>query len=245
MNRLRVEVFRCCPVSFAGIVFQACSFNRSDISPFRINNLRAARHRLSHTPATWARFARSLFHSALCSLTRTCVRRNCVRPLCRPSAGRFDSYSAHQPSLAWRVRAASHCWFHRAREAFSRRQAGLTIRRAWIWRLASLRLSPGTPSSNRMSSESKGDLTELTNSGGEQKYATPAMANGRIAIRAEHDLVAIGDARDYQTMGRHRALTAYGSRRRLLFFASSWRTAASVARAAAVSTVRVAGFPFG
>jgi hypothetical protein len=30
--------------------FQACSFNHSDISPFRINDLRAVSIRLSHTP---------------------------------------------------------------------------------------------------------------------------------------------------------------------------------------------------
>jgi hypothetical protein len=47
---------------------------------FRINGLRAVRHRLSHTPARSERLARSPFHSAVCSLTRTCVRGNCVRP---------------------------------------------------------------------------------------------------------------------------------------------------------------------
>jgi hypothetical protein len=33
----------------ARFAFQACSFNHSDISPFRINDLRAACDRLSHT----------------------------------------------------------------------------------------------------------------------------------------------------------------------------------------------------
>jgi len=47
---------------------------------FRINGLRAVRQRLSHTLARSERFARSRFPSGVCSLTRTCVRRNGVRP---------------------------------------------------------------------------------------------------------------------------------------------------------------------
>jgi hypothetical protein len=42
LNQLREEVLRYHSVQLAGVVFQACSFNHSDISPFRINNLRAA-----------------------------------------------------------------------------------------------------------------------------------------------------------------------------------------------------------
>jgi len=41
LNRLCEEMFRCCSMQLAGVVFQACSFNHSDISPFRINALRA------------------------------------------------------------------------------------------------------------------------------------------------------------------------------------------------------------
>ena len=40
LNRLCEEMFRCCSMQLAGIVFQACSIDHSDISPFRINNLR-------------------------------------------------------------------------------------------------------------------------------------------------------------------------------------------------------------
>ena len=40
LNRLREEMFRYYSMQLAGIVFQACSFNHSDISPFRINDLR-------------------------------------------------------------------------------------------------------------------------------------------------------------------------------------------------------------
>ena len=43
LNRLRDEVFRCRSVSLAGVAFQACLIDHSDISPFRINNLQ---HRL-------------------------------------------------------------------------------------------------------------------------------------------------------------------------------------------------------
>ena len=40
MNRLREEMFRYHSMQLAGFVFQACSIDHSDISPFRINNLR-------------------------------------------------------------------------------------------------------------------------------------------------------------------------------------------------------------
>jgi len=40
LNRLCKEVFRCHSVSLAGFAFQACSIDHSDISPFRINDLR-------------------------------------------------------------------------------------------------------------------------------------------------------------------------------------------------------------
>jgi hypothetical protein len=33
LNRLCEEMFRCCSMQLAGVVFQACSFNHSDISP--------------------------------------------------------------------------------------------------------------------------------------------------------------------------------------------------------------------
>jgi hypothetical protein len=38
LKRLREEVFQNHSVSVARIAFQACSFNHSDISPFRINS---------------------------------------------------------------------------------------------------------------------------------------------------------------------------------------------------------------
>ena len=47
--------------------FQACSFNHSDISPFRINNLRAALNKLSHTPSAIAALTRSHSFLVTCS----------------------------------------------------------------------------------------------------------------------------------------------------------------------------------
>ena len=42
LNRLREEVFWRCSVRVAEIALQACSFNHSDISPFRVNDLRGS-----------------------------------------------------------------------------------------------------------------------------------------------------------------------------------------------------------
>ena len=50
LNRLRVEMFRYYSMQLAGIVFQACSFNHSDISPFRINDLRAVQNSVAQNP---------------------------------------------------------------------------------------------------------------------------------------------------------------------------------------------------
>jgi hypothetical protein len=44
LNRLREEVFRYHLVCLAETVFQACSIDHCDISPFRINDLRAVRN---------------------------------------------------------------------------------------------------------------------------------------------------------------------------------------------------------
>ena len=41
LKGLREEMFRCHSMRLAGIAFQGCSFNHSDISPFRIIDLRA------------------------------------------------------------------------------------------------------------------------------------------------------------------------------------------------------------
>jgi len=46
-------MFRYHSMRLAGVVFQACSFNHSDISPFKINDLRAA----------WNSVAQNLLHA--------------------------------------------------------------------------------------------------------------------------------------------------------------------------------------
>ena len=61
--------------------FQACSFNHSDISPFRINKLRAVGQRLSHTRATSQRFRPVRLQSVVLSGTTTGAAGNCVRRL--------------------------------------------------------------------------------------------------------------------------------------------------------------------
>jgi hypothetical protein len=50
LNQLREEVFRYPSVSVAGVVFQACSIDHSDISPFRINHLRAVWNSVAQNP---------------------------------------------------------------------------------------------------------------------------------------------------------------------------------------------------
>jgi hypothetical protein len=50
LNRLRNEMFRYRLVSVAEIAFQACSIDHSDISPFRINHLRAVWNSVAQNP---------------------------------------------------------------------------------------------------------------------------------------------------------------------------------------------------
>ena len=50
VERWCVGACRCALLSAAGINFQACSFNHSDISPFRINHLRAVRNSVAQNP---------------------------------------------------------------------------------------------------------------------------------------------------------------------------------------------------
>src|SRR6476469_10397357 len=50
LNRLREEMFRYYSMQLAGIVFQACSIDHSDISPFKINDLRAVWNSVAQNP---------------------------------------------------------------------------------------------------------------------------------------------------------------------------------------------------
>src|SRR5687768_872355 len=61
--------------------FQACSFNHSDISPFRISDLRVARHQIIARRLRLPSVSRSYYDSA--SYERACAprRSNCVGPL--------------------------------------------------------------------------------------------------------------------------------------------------------------------
>jgi hypothetical protein len=80
LHRLRGEVFRCCSVDLTRIAFQACSIDHSDISPFRINDLRAVRNSVAQNPP-------SRISDSICPLVPIVCRRarfnesaNCVRP---------------------------------------------------------------------------------------------------------------------------------------------------------------------
>jgi hypothetical protein len=50
LNQLREEVIQHFFVSVAGFVFQACLIDRSSISPFRINDLRATNTSVAQKP---------------------------------------------------------------------------------------------------------------------------------------------------------------------------------------------------
>ena len=100
LNRLREEVFRYHSVSVAGFAFQACSFNHSDISPFRIKRLRVASEdyrtrcrllRPSRIPFELSEFARSSLRG----------RRNCVR--------RFDVPRSLTANYSSSIRVGPSC----------------------------------------------------------------------------------------------------------------------------------------
>ena len=83
LNPLREEVFPYHSVSVAGIVFQACSIDHSDISPFRINSLRAAEQIIAHAGALSKPFLISFALSGL-TIQNGPFGGNCVRPLNAP-----------------------------------------------------------------------------------------------------------------------------------------------------------------
>ena len=80
LNRLREEMFLYHSMQLTGIVFQACSFNHSDISPFRINDLRAPRRDYRTRRRPFLAPTRSCLNSATWSDLKADVHRNCVRP---------------------------------------------------------------------------------------------------------------------------------------------------------------------
>jgi hypothetical protein len=66
-------------MSLARFAFQACSFNHSDTSPFRVNDLRAIGRQISHAVGPFAQFDITLESNGYGRRTAT-VLRNCVRP---------------------------------------------------------------------------------------------------------------------------------------------------------------------
>ena len=71
LNRLREEVIQHHSVSVAGFVFQACSIDHSDISPFRINELRSVWTSLSQNPPSTRNVPRCDLYSAVCGRPET------------------------------------------------------------------------------------------------------------------------------------------------------------------------------
>ena len=104
LNRLREEVFQYRSVILATIAFQACSFNHSDISPFRINHLRAAWNSVAQNPPYNPDCPRTRSDSATCERTRIDDRENCVRP-----SNLLRSLTAISPRLVLREQPAADC----------------------------------------------------------------------------------------------------------------------------------------
>ena len=81
VDRNCVGGFWCASARAGGIDFQACSIDHSDISPFRINDLRAARNSVAQNPPSNLPNPRSLTESTICERRERRVVANCVRPL--------------------------------------------------------------------------------------------------------------------------------------------------------------------
>ena len=67
-------------MSLEEFAFQACSFNHSDISPFRINDLRAVWNSVSQNPPSNPSVPGCGLYSAVCGRASIDRRGNCVRP---------------------------------------------------------------------------------------------------------------------------------------------------------------------
>ena len=67
-------------MSFASFVFQACSFNHSDISPFRVNDLRAANDQIIARRLRMHASSTSPVNPTVYGPRTAAVRGNCVRP---------------------------------------------------------------------------------------------------------------------------------------------------------------------
>ena len=84
LNRLREEVCPYHSVQLAGIAFQACSIDHSDISPFRINELRPLTNRLIAHVVAAQTLSQILFGFSEFRNLELAQRENCVRPCNEP-----------------------------------------------------------------------------------------------------------------------------------------------------------------
>jgi hypothetical protein len=70
----------CASARVGGVNFQACSIDHSDISPFRINDLRAAWTRIAQNPSSRTSDFTSRLLPITCGDAYASSRSNCVRP---------------------------------------------------------------------------------------------------------------------------------------------------------------------
>ena len=75
-----VGTFRCASARAGGVDFQACSIDHSDISPFKINDLRAVWSSVAQNLASRVFDLGSPVLSGVCRHRRGDANRNCVRP---------------------------------------------------------------------------------------------------------------------------------------------------------------------
>ena len=80
MNRLREEMCRYHSIQLAGVVFQACSIDHSDISPFRFNDLRTVRNSVAQNLPSRISDPRCRVVPIVCGHAHGPTAANCVRP---------------------------------------------------------------------------------------------------------------------------------------------------------------------
>jgi hypothetical protein len=102
-----VGAFRCASARAAGTNFQACSIDHSDISPFRINDLRAGRDQnIAKLPFTHIHLT-SCVVPIICRHAAVFVDRNCDRP--RKGARSLTASAAHASRDGLAARALWFC----------------------------------------------------------------------------------------------------------------------------------------
>ena len=81
VDRKCVRGIWCASARVSGINFQACSIDHSDISPFRINDLRTIRNSVAQNSPSNRIVPRCCLYSGVCGRAEIRLRGNCVRPL--------------------------------------------------------------------------------------------------------------------------------------------------------------------